>query len=164
MSDPDLLASLLDEGGHNPASETLLQGPAAARTAVARGKVNLSATALERIREGTLPKGDVLASAQIAGILAAKQTSRLIPMCEDVLLTGVDLDLEINEADQTVDIRAYVKTSGPTGVGMEALTAVSIAALTILDMCKSVDRGASITDIHLVAHTGGQAGLYRRTD
>jgi cyclic pyranopterin monophosphate synthase len=167
MSDSDILATPVDEGAMHPgvdATTPLIQGPGNARTAVARGRVRLSSAALDRIRERTLPKGDALASAQIAGILGAKQASKLIPMCEDVLLTGVDLDVEINDSDQTIDIRAYVKTAGLTGVGMEALTAVTVAALTIVDMCKSVDRAATITDIHLVAHTGGQSGLYRRSD
>lgn len=138
--------------------------PATARTAVARGRVIVGEEALRHIREHRIRKGDVLGVAQVAGILGAKQTSRLLPLCHDVLLEGVDLDFELNEAEQAVEIRAYVKTTGPTGVEMEALTAVSVAALTVYDMCKSVARDATITDVQLLAKTGGQSGDYRRSE
>jgi len=136
---------------------------ASARTAVARGRVLIGEDAFRLVRENRLRKGDVLTVAQVAGILGAKQTSRLLPLCHDVVLEGVDLDLELNEADFAIDVRAYVKTTGPTGVEMEALTAVSIAALTVYDMCKSVTKDLSIEDVQLLAKTGGQSGDYRRS-
>lgn len=135
---------------------------ASARTAVARGRVLIGEEAFRLVEGNRIRKGDVLTVAQIAGILGAKQTSRLIPLCHDVLLEGVDLDLELNEADFAIDVRAFVKTTGPTGVEMEALTAVSVAALTIYDMCKSVSKEIAITDTQLLAKTGGQSGDYRR--
>ncbi len=138
--------------------------PDSARTAVAKGRVLLGQEAFNLVRENRIRKGDVLSVAQIAGILGAKQTSRLIPLCHDVLLEGVDLDLELNEDALAIDVRAFVKTTGPTGVEMEALTAVSIAALTIYDMCKSVSKDIAITDTQLLAKTGGQSGDYRRSN
>jgi molybdenum cofactor biosynthesis protein MoaC len=137
--------------------------PPSARTAVARGRVLIGEEAFRLVEENRIRKGDVLSVAQVAGILGAKQTSRLIPLCHDVLLEGVDLDLELNEADFAIDVRAFVKTTGPTGVEMEALTAVSVAALTIYDMCKSVSKEIAITDTQLLAKTGGQSGDYRRS-
>ncbi|MEM1041418.1 MAG: cyclic pyranopterin monophosphate synthase MoaC [Bacteroidota bacterium] len=138
--------------------------PDSARTAVARGRVVLGQEAFTLVRENRIRKGDVLSVAQVAGILGAKQTSRLVPLCHDVLLEGVDLDLELNEDDFAIDVRAFVKTTGPTGVEMEALTAVSVAALTIYDMCKSVSKDIAITDTQLLAKTGGQSGDYRRSN
>ncbi len=135
---------------------------ASVRTAVARGRVLIGEEAFRLVQDNRIRKGDVLSVAQVAGILGAKQTSRLIPLCHDVLLEGVDLDLELNEEDFAIDVRAFVKTTGPTGVEMEALTAVSVAALTIYDMCKSVSKDIAITDTHLLAKTGGQSGDYRR--
>jgi len=137
--------------------------PASARTAVARGRVLIGEEAFRLVEENRIRKGDVLSVAQVAGILGAKQTSRLIPLCHDVLLEGVDIDLELNEEAFAIDVRAFVKTTGPTGVEMEALTAVSVAALTIYDMCKSVSKEIAITDTQLLAKTGGQSGDYRRT-
>jgi len=134
------------------------------RTAVARGRVVVGEEVMARMREGAIGKGDVLAVSQVAGLLGAKQASRLIPHCHDVLLSGLDLDLDLNEAERAVEIRAYVKATGPTGVEMEALTAVAVAALTVYDMVKSVSRDVTITDIQLLAKTGGQSGDYRRTD
>lgn len=133
-----------------------------ARTAVAAGKVVLGEEAFHLVLENKIRKGDVLTVAQIAGILGAKQTSKLIPLCHDVALKGVDVVLTLKEEDFSVDIRALAKTIGPTGVEMEALTAVSVTALTVYDMCKSVSKGIRITDIHLLAKTGGQSGDYRK--
>lgn len=138
------------------------QKPATVRTAVAAGRVVLGPQAFQLVRENGIRKGDVRATAQIAGILGAKQTSKLIPLCHDVQLNGVDIELTLNEEESTIEIQAYAKSIGPTGVEMEALTAVSIAALTIYDMCKSVSKGIRITDIHLLAKTGGQSGDYRK--
>ncbi|MEZ4702087.1 MAG: cyclic pyranopterin monophosphate synthase MoaC [Rhodothermales bacterium] len=135
-----------------------------ARTAVAAGKVVLGEEAFRLVAENKIRKGDVLTVAQIAGILGAKQTSKLIPLCHDVSLKGVDVVLTLKEEDFSVDIRALAKTIGPTGVEMEALTAVSVTALTVYDMCKSVSKGIRITDIHLLAKTGGQSGDYRKEE
>jgi cyclic pyranopterin phosphate synthase len=134
------------------------------RTAVATGRVIVGDDAYELIRERNVAKGDVLLTAQIAGIMGAKHTSRLIPLCHEVSLRGVDLELTLAEDGPAVDIRAFTKSVGPTGVEMEALTAVSVAALTIYDMCKSVSKSIRIDDIHLVAKTGGRSGDYRVSD
>lgn len=134
------------------------------RTAVAAGKVRLGPEAYQRVQENDIQKGDVLTVAQIAGIMGAKQTSHLIPLCHDVQVEGVDVEFSFNEEEKAIEIRAYTKSVGVTGVEMEALTAVSIAALTIYDMCKSVSKGIRITDIHLLAKTGGQSGNYRKPD
>ena len=138
--------------------------PHSTRTAVAAGRVRVGEEAFGLIRSGNVRKGDVLSIAQIAGILAAKQASRLIPLCHDVQIKGIEVSLTLDEAEHAVEIRAYVKTNGPTGVEMEALTAVSLAALTVYDMCKSVSKRIEITDIRLLAKTGGQSGDYLRSD
>ena len=134
------------------------------RTAVAVGQVVLGREAFERVRDNTVRKGDVLSIAQIAGIMGAKETPRLIPLCHQVQIQGVDVELSLNEDAEAVDIRAFAKSIGPTGVEMEALTAVSVAALTVYDMCKSITKDLVIGDIHLLAKTGGASGDYRRTD
>lgn len=138
--------------------------PDSARTAVATGRVFVGERAFTLISENKITKGDVLPLAQIAGIMGAKQTSKLIPLCHDVALKGVDVELKLNDEDHSVDIRAFAKSIGPTGVEMEALTAVSIASLTVYDMCKSVSKDIEITNIHLRAKTGGQSGDYLRSD
>jgi len=132
------------------------------RTAVAAGRVMLGKAAFRLVAENKIRKGDVLTVAQIAGIMGAKQTSKLIPLCHDVMLKGVDVELSLNEDNFTVEIRAYAKSIGSTGVEMEALTAVSVSALTVYDMCKSVSKGLEISNIHLLAKTGGQSGDYRK--
>jgi molybdenum cofactor biosynthesis protein MoaC len=134
------------------------------RTAVAAGRVELGEEAFRLVQSQQIRKGDVIVTAQIAGIQGAKQTSRLIPLCHDVTLSGVDVEIELDEATHSVGVRAFSKSIGPTGVEMEALTAVSIAALTIYDMCKSVSKGIIISDIRLLAKTGGRSGDYRRSD
>ena len=133
-----------------------------ARTAVAVGRVRVGAEALRLIRENALAKGDALVVAQVAGVLGAKQASRLLPLCHDVLLQNVIVEFELDDADGSVEVRAITKTDGPTGVEMEALTAVSIAALTVYDMCKSVSPSIEITDVRLLAKSGGRSGDYRR--
>lgn len=138
--------------------------PDSTRTAVASGRVVLGEQAFQLVKENKISKGDVLSVAQVAGILGAKQTSKLIPLCHDVQLNGVDIDLTLNEDDNSIEIRAYTKSVGPTGVEMEALMAVSLAGLTVYDMCKSASKGIQITDIHLLAKTGGQSGDYRKGD
>lgn len=137
---------------------------ASARTAVAAGAVRLGADAFAAVRDQQIQKGDVLTVAQIAGVLGAKQASRLLPLCHDVLLQNVEIEFGLNEADQAVEIRAITKTEGPTGVEMEALTAVSVAALTVYDMCKSLSKEIEITGLRLLAKTGGRSGDYRRTN
>ncbi|HEU4324964.1 MAG TPA: cyclic pyranopterin monophosphate synthase MoaC [Roseiflexaceae bacterium] len=128
------------------------------REAVARGRVQMRPETLRLIVGGGLPKGDVLASARIAGIMAAKRTWELIPLCHPLLLTHVSLALDPAPEGDALLIEATVRTSGKTGVEMEALTAVSVAALTVYDMCKAVERGMRITDIRLAEKRGGRSG------
>jgi len=132
-----------------------------ARVAVAQGKVLMNPETFERIRSGLIAKGDVLAVAQVAGIMAAKQTSQLIPMCHPLAITGAKLSFKLVEPDE-IDIEASVKVYGKTGVEMEALTAVSVAALTIYDMCKAIDKTMTIKDIYLVEKLGGKSGHFVR--
>jgi len=131
-----------------------------AREALATGIVRMRAETLARIQSGKLEKGDVLAVAQVAGIMAAKQTPQVIPMCHTLLLTGVEIAFDLREEADVgvVGIEATVRTVGKTGAEMEALTAVSVAALTIYDMCKAIDKTMVISDIHLVKKTGGISG------
>jgi cyclic pyranopterin phosphate synthase len=130
------------------------------REAIAKARVEMSPETLRLIQEGGIPKGDVLAVAQVAGIMAAKRTHELIPMCHPLSLTGIDVKFHINEGDSIIEIEAAVRTNDRTGVEMEALTAASIAALTIYDMCKAVERGIKITDIRLIKKSGGKSGTY----
>lgn len=133
------------------------------RSAVARTTLRLGSETLSRIQGGTMKKGDVLAVAQVAGIMAAKKTADWIPMCHPIALTGVDIRFSDNGMDELY-IEATVRTTGPTGVEMEALTAVSAAALTVYDMCKAVDKGIIIGPTLLVSKTGGQSGDFHRND
>lgn len=128
------------------------------REAVAKGTVVMKKDTLALIKEGKVAKGDVLAVAQVAGIMAAKGTPQLIPMCHPLMLTGVDMSFDLDEEKDSVEITATVRTTGKTGVEMEALTAVSVAALTIYDMCKAVDRGMTIERVRLVKKSGGKSG------
>jgi len=134
--------------------------PDTERIAVARGRVTMLPTTLALIRSGTAEKGDVLTVAQIAGIQAAKRTHELIPMCHPLLLTHLSVELEPGEAENQawIEIEATVQTLGKTGVEMEALTAVTVAALTVYDMCKAVDRAMRVGDIRLVRKSGGASG------
>lgn len=132
-----------------------------ARFAVAKAKVDMQPETLKRIRTGQIAKGDVLAVAQIAGIMAAKQTSNLIPMCHPLAITGAKLEFSLHEPGR-VEIEATVKVTGKTGVEMEALTAVSVAALTIYDMCKAIDKTMVIGDICLLEKAGGKSGHFFR--
>jgi cyclic pyranopterin phosphate synthase len=134
--------------------------PVTAREAIARGSIRLSAEARRLIRSGRVKKGDPLQTARLAGILAAKQTSSLIPLCHPLPLSGVDVDL-IPTA-RGYDIEARVRTTAQTGVEMEALTAVAVAALTIYDMVKAVDKGMVIDDVRLEFKSGGRSGVYHR--
>lgn len=138
--------------------------PATARTAVASGRVVLGREAFDLVKANQIRKGDVLTVANVAGVMAAKRTSLLLPLCHDVMLQNVEIGFEFDEVTSAVEVKAIAKTEGPTGVEMEALTAVSIAALTIYDMCKSVSRDISVTDVRLLAKSGGQRGDFIRTD
>lgn len=132
------------------------------RQAVAEGRISMQPATLALVKEGAVKKGDVLGVAQVAGIMAAKRTWELIPMCHPLLLTGVNLEFSIDEAASAIDIQATVKTTGKTGVEMEALTAVSAAALTIYDMCKAAEKGMVIEYVRLAAKSGGKSGAYIR--
>jgi cyclic pyranopterin phosphate synthase len=136
------------------------------RVAVARGRITLQPETLDAIQAGTVRKGDVLAVAQIAGIQAAKRTHELIPMCHPLLLTHVAVELAPARAEGQawIDIEATVRCTGKTGVEMEALTAVSVAALTVYDMCKAADRAMHITDVRLARKRGGQSGDWKAED
>ena len=136
--------------------------PATAREAVAEGRICMQPATLRLLLAGGHKKGDVLAVARVAGIMAAKKTAELIPLCHPIALTRVEVELVPDEKQNAVLCRALAATTGPTGVEMEALTAVQIALLTIYDMCKAVDRGMTITDVGLVSKTGGKSGAWRR--
>jgi len=131
------------------------------RTATAVGSVLMEPATVAKIMEGGFKKGDVLSVARLAGIMGAKRTPDLIPLCHPLALTSVKVDLAVDEERNAVDITATCKLKGRTGVEMEALTAVSVAALTVYDMCKAVDRGMRITEIRLVHKAGGKSGEYR---
>lgn len=130
------------------------------REAVARAKVILSPSTFAILKAGQLKKGDALAVAQLAGIQAAKKTWELIPLCHPLPLTFIDVQLQLDEAEHKVEIEAICRTKAETGVEMEALTACAVAALTIYDMCKAVERGIRITDLRLIYKSGGKSGEY----
>ena len=134
------------------------------RTAVAAGRVLGNAETFELIKTGGMKKGDVLNVAQVGGIMGAKRTSDIIPMCHPIMISGVDIDISLCEERHSVEIVATTKCTGATGVEMEALTAVSVAALTVYDMCKAVDKGMELGEIHLVEKTGGKSGHYIRAE
>ena len=138
--------------------------PSSRRAAVAAGRVLVNDETFELIRSGGIKKGDVLTVAQIAGVMGAKRTFELIPMCHIVPLNGIDLELRLNEEKKSVEISATVSCDGKTGVEMEALTAVATAALTVYDMCKAVQRDIVITDIRLLGKSGGVHGDYTRDE
>ena len=131
------------------------------REAVARGRVIMKPATLKQIRTFGFEKGDVLAVARVAGIMAAKKTPHLIPLCHPILISNIDIDFDLTW-DDAIDITARVKSTGKTGVEMEALVAASISALTIYDMCKSVDPEMTIAEIYLEGKKGGRSGTYRR--
>ena len=128
------------------------------RVAVAKGAVTMKQEALDSIKQGQVAKGNVLATAQLSGIMAAKQTHQLVPLCHPLPITSADVELKLDEKRSKVEITATVKTTARTGVEMEALTAVTVAALTVYDMCKAIDRAMRIVDIHLVRKSGGRSG------
>ena len=136
--------------------------PATLREAIARGEVRMQPATLKLIASGALPKGDVLAVARLAGIMAAKRTADLIPLCHPLTLSHVDVELTPDARGERVTIESRVRTQGPTGVEMEALAAVATAALTLYDMCKAVDRGMTLDAIRLVRKSGGRSGTWAR--
>ena len=135
--------------------------PATSRTAEARGRITMLPETVAAIRERRTPKGDPLEAARLAGIMAAKQTSNLIPLCHPLSLTHVDVQIALDS--DGADLIATASTTGPSGVEMEALTAISVAALTLYDMCKAIDRGMKITDIRLERKSGGRSGDWVRS-
>ncbi|MCS7276474.1 MAG: cyclic pyranopterin monophosphate synthase MoaC [Dehalococcoidia bacterium] len=147
----------LDEAGR-PRMVDITAKAETQREAVARGRVHLQPETLRLIASGQVAKGDVLTTARLAGIMAAKRTHELIPLCHPLLVTDVEVDIRPDEAASTLEIQAQVRTAGRTGVEMEALVAVAVAALTVYDMVKAVDRGARISDIRLVRKRGGKSG------
>ncbi|MHB0774180.1 cyclic pyranopterin monophosphate synthase MoaC [Halomonas sp. WWR20] len=136
--------------------------PETRREAVARGRIHMLPETLALLAEGGLPKGDVLATARIAGIQAAKRTHELIPLCHALMLSKVSIDFQLDEQQTCVDVEARCRLTGRTGVEMEALTAVSVACLTLYDMCKAVDKGMRISDIRLESKLGGKSGDWQR--
>jgi cyclic pyranopterin phosphate synthase len=132
--------------------------------AVARASVIMKPETLARIKEGTISKGDVISVAQTAGIMAAKNTAAMIPMCHNIFITGVEMDFDLDSESSAVHITASASTIGKTGIEMESLCAVSVAALTIYDMCKAIDRGMVITNVKLVYKEGGKSGIYKREE
>ncbi len=134
------------------------QKPDTQREAVAKGVVRMQASTFDLIKKGEIAKGDVLAVAQLAGIMAAKQTPHIIPLCHPLLIGDIKVEFGLDEGDSTVEITTTVKSIGKTGVEMEALTATAVAALTIYDMCKAVDRGIKIENIRLIRKSGGKSG------
>ena len=138
--------------------------PLTQRIALAAGRVLVNEETFRLIRSGGMKKGDVLTVAQIAGVMGAKRTADLIPMCHPILMDGIDLNLSLDESCLSVEIQATVRCDGRTGVEMEALTAVTTAALTVYDMCKAVQKDMVITDIRLLKKTGGVHGDYHRKE
>lgn len=136
--------------------------PVTARIAVAEGQINMTAATLALIEQGHHAKGDVLGIARIAGIMAAKRTAELVPLCHPLALTKVEIDFTICHSESSVYCRATVATSGQTGVEIEALCAVQISLLTVYDMCKAVDRGMTMTNVRLLEKNGGQSGHWQR--
>jgi len=157
MSDPGL--SHFDAAGHAHMVD-VSDKPVTNRLAVARGVVRMTLATAALIAAGRAEKGDVLGVARLAGIMAAKKTAELIPLCHPLPITRVAVELRVDEAIPGVVIEATVRTGGQTGVEMEALTAVAVAALTVYDMVKAVERGMHISDIHLVLKDGGKSGRY----
>ncbi len=137
--------------------------PETAREAVARARLRMLPATLRAVREGNAPKGDVLGVARTAGVLAAKRTSELIPLCHPLRITGVDITFRPEPRRGELIVEARVRTVDKTGVEMEALTAVSVAALTVYDMVKAVEKGVTIAEIHLVEKSGGKSGHWKRS-
>jgi cyclic pyranopterin phosphate synthase len=162
MSEPPAL-SHIDESGAAHMVDVSAKADTL-REATARGRITMLPETLALIEAGGVAKGSVLAVAQIAGIMAAKQTGSLIPLCHPLPLTGVDVSFSVDRAASEIDIEATARIVAKTGVEMEALVAVSVAALTIYDMCKAADRGMVIGDVRLVVKSGGKSGTYTRSE
>lgn len=152
----------LDESGKARMVDVTVK-PSTRREAAARGSVIMNAETLRLVKESQIEKGDVLGVARLAGIMAAKKTSEIIPLCHPLQITSVSVEFGFDETASKIFIESRVRTAGRTGVEMEALTAVSAAALTIYDMCKAVDREMIISDIFLLEKKGGKSGLFRHT-
>ena len=133
------------------------------REAVAFGSVSMKRETIERIKEGSIVKGDVLSVAQVAGIMGAKKTSDIVPMCHPIMISGCDINFSLNLEENKVEVTATAKTIGQTGIEMEALTAVTVACLAIYDMCKAIDRGMVISDVMLMKKSGGKSGVFERS-
>jgi cyclic pyranopterin phosphate synthase len=147
----------MDDAGR-PRMVDVTGKPDTIREAIARGAVRMQAATFQLIKQGGTAKGDVLSVAQLAGIMAAKRTPDLIPLCHPILIGNIKVEFSLDEANSTIEITATVESTGKTGVEMEALTATAVAALTIYDMCKAVDRGMKIENIRLVRKSGGKSG------
>jgi len=147
----------MDDSGR-PRMVDITEKPDTHREAVAKGTVSMQPATFDLIKKGKMAKGDVLAAAKLAGIMAAKQTPNLIPLCHPILIGDVRIEFSLNEETSTVEITTTVESTGKTGVEMEALTATAVAALTIYDMCKAVDRGMKIENIRLNKKSGGKSG------
>jgi len=132
------------------------------RTAVAHAQIQMNEETFQKVKQGHMKKGDVLAVAQVAGISGAKKTWDIIPMCHPLMLTGIDIEFEYDDENSTIHIYSTVSNEGKTGVEMEALTACTAAALTIYDMCKAIDKDMEISNIHLLEKIGGKSGHYKR--
>ena len=147
----------IDESGH-PRMVDVTGKPDTQREAIAKGIVRMKASTLALLKKGAMPKGDVLTVAQLAGIMAAKQTPNLIPLCHPLLIGDIKVEFSWDEKNSAIEITTNVKSVGKTGMEMEALTATAITALTIYDMCKAVDRGIRIENIRLIRKSGGKSG------
>lgn len=150
----------MDDAGR-PRMVDVTEKPDTVREAVAKGVVRMQASTFQLIKKGGTVKGDVLAVAQLAGIMAAKRTPDLIPLCHPILIGNIKVDFSLDEANSTIEITTTVESTGKTGVEMEALTATAVAALTIYDMCKAVDRGLKIENIRLIRKSGGKSGTIK---
>jgi cyclic pyranopterin monophosphate synthase len=156
-ADAELRLSHVDESGRARMVDVTAKEETV-RIAVAKGRVVMQPQTLQLLQRGEIAKGNVLTTAQVAGVMAAKKTHELVPMCHPLLLTGIDVQLEADSARNSIEITASVRTTGKTGVEMEALTAVAVAGLTVYDMCKAVDRGMRLEAVRLVEKTGGKSG------
>jgi len=150
----------IDKKGH-PQMVDITQKPDTQREAIAKGMVSMQASTFDRLKKSTLPKGDALSVAQLAGIMAAKQTPHIIPLCHPLLIGDIKVEFSLDEKNSAVEITTTVKSIGKTGVEMEALTATAVAALTIYDMCKAVDRSMRIENIRLISKSGGKSGTIK---
>lgn len=150
-----------DEKG-NAKMVDISEKPITSRTAVAIGCVHMKAETIRLIKDGIISKGDVFGVARIAGIMAAKKVSELIPLCHTLTLSSVSIDFQIDDENKRIEIKTTARSTGQTGVEMEALSAASIAALTIYDMCKAADKEMIITDIMLLEKSGGRSGIFKR--